>query len=87
MSMKDHSQSVEWRYVIPPANNVRVLIHPRLDGPFREDAVGGPGHYYTSVEELFSGKWRHSSGSATGGHCSFEEAYAVAERQWKPLRS
>ena len=50
MNMSDHSFDVEWRYVVPPRNETRITIRQRQDGPFREDVVGGEGHYHVSVE-------------------------------------
>jgi hypothetical protein len=82
--MQKFLTSVEWRYVIPPANSSRVVIMQRLDGAFKGNTVGGPGHYYTSVEVLLDGtQWVHVPGSATGGHPSFEEAFRVASEQWQ----
>lgn len=84
--MREHSLEVRWFYVVPPFNVVRVVITQRQDGPYSGDVVGGPGYYYTSVQK-FDKDWGHVVGSATGGHRSFEEAYAVAERQWKEQQS
>lgn len=84
--MKEHSFSVEWRYVVPPGNDVRIVIQQRTDGPFRKDKVGGTGHYYAAREEFtHSHGWRHIQGTATGGHASFDLAFAAAEAQWRAL--
>lgn len=80
--MRDYSFDVRWTYVVPPSNDVRVVITQRQDGPYSSDIVGGRGYYYTAVQK-FGTEWGHVPGSATGGHSSFEEAFAVAERQWK----
>lgn len=82
--MRDHSFDVTWLYVVPPANTQRIAITQRQDGPFRRDTVGGRGHYYTYREELVAGHhWTRVTGSATGGHASFEIAYDIAERAWR----
>ena len=83
MSMADHSVSVEWRFVVPPMNNRRILVSQRQDGVFRGDTVGGAGHYHTSVEAYVDGQWVHIPGSSTGAHVNRESAMEVAESQWR----
>lgn len=80
-TMPQHSVDVTWRYVVPPRNDVQVTIMLRQDGPFRKDTIGGKGHYYTSIEDMVRGRWCHREGS-TGGHATFDVAFAVAERAW-----
>ena len=41
MNMAHYSTSVEWRYVVPPRNDVRICIMQRTDGPFRVDRIAG----------------------------------------------
>lgn len=84
--MAAHSCSVEWRFVVPPHNGQRVVVHQRQDGPFRADAVGSEGHYYTSIESHdaeVAGQWNHVRGSSTGGHATLKAALAAAEEQWR----
>ena len=86
-TMGEHSTEVIWHYVVPPRNDVRVVITQRQDGPFRGDAIAGRGHYYVSVEELVRGCWRHTDGSTQGGFSTFKAAYDVASAQWQKEQS
>lgn len=81
--MQDHTLNVQWRFAVPPANNVRIVIEQRRDGPFRKHTVGGDGHYYTSVERYVGHEWKHITGTATGGHHSYQVAERVAAEQWE----
>lgn len=86
-SMNDHRDDVEWRFVVPPANTNRVVISQRQDGPFKNDTVGGPGHYYVSAEALGprSNTWKHVNGSAGGGYPDFKTAHRLASEKWADL--
>ena len=83
MNMSDHSFDVEWRYVVPPRNETRITISQRQDGPFREDVVGGEGHYHVSVEVYWRGQWVHREGSSSGAYSSWQEAFLAAIAKWQ----
>lgn len=87
-TMAEHSFSVEWRFVVPPDNTHRIVIHQRQDGRFRANTVGGRGYYCTSIEAItddYGGGWAHMPGSSTGGHPSFQIAMEIAERKWREV--
>lgn len=81
-TMDDHSLHIDWTYVVPPANSVRIVIQQRRDGPFHKDAERGRGHYYIGVERYNGDTWRHVPGSSGGGFHSFEEAHRAAAARW-----
>lgn len=81
-SMAACSSTVNWTFVVPPANSTRIVITQRRDGPFLADAVGGRGHYYASVEDLGGSAWVHRAGASCGGLRSFLQAEQVAKEMW-----
>lgn len=87
-SMNDHSDNVQWRFVVPPANVSRVVISQRQDGPFRKDTIGGQGHYYVSAEVLDTRTsiWKHVPGSSGGGYPDFKTAHRLASEKWAEIR-
>lgn len=86
-SMNDHSDNVEWRFVVPPENAIRVVISQRQDGPFRQDAIGRDGHYYVSAEilDVRTSIWKHAPGSSGGGYPDFKTAHRLASEKWAAI--
>ncbi len=88
--MENHALDVRWHFTVPHKvayiDNMRhVIISQRIDGPFRDNLIGGcTGFYHVSVAVYSRRKeqWEHIEGSTSGGFNGFEEAKRVAREKW-----